>query len=272
MLNANDFAYIAQLVKDEAGITLDKGKEYLVTSRVDPMAKSLGYADIAALVSHLKQSGDTVRRRQVVESLTTHETSFFRDHEPFEALRKTVLPEILEKQKDKRELTIWCGAASSGQEPYSLCMLLREHFSELSNWKITFIATDISRPILERCRGGEYCQIEINRGLPIRFLTKYFDKVGTNWVIKQEIRSMVKFTEMNLLKPFIGVPLCDLVFLRNVLIYFDIQTKRDILERVRKVLKPHGVLFLGTAETTLNVSESFERVPLEKTSCYRPKL
>ena len=268
-LDVSDFEYIAKLVKDEAGITLEKGKEYLVSSRVEPVAKSLGYADIAALVSHLRKSGDLVRRRQLVESLTTHETSFFRDQEPFEAMRTKIIPELIEKQRQKKELVIWCGAASSGQESYSFCMLLREHFPELKDWKITFTSTDISRPILERCRTGVYNQIEVNRGLPIRFLAKYFDKKGSDWVIKEDIRSMVRFSEMNLLKPFSGVLQCDLILLRNVLIYFDIHTKREILERVCKVLKPHGYIFLGTAETTLGVTESFDRIPFNRTSCYK---
>jgi chemotaxis protein methyltransferase CheR len=268
-LASADFDYIAKLVKDEAGITLETGKEYLVTSRVEPVAKSLGYPSISALVDHIKKSGDLARRRQLVESLTTHETSFFRDHEPFEALRKTILPELILKQREKRELTIWCGAASSGQESYSLCMLLREHFPEIKDWKMNFTSTDISRPILERCKTGVYNQIEVNRGLPIRFLAKYFDKQGSDWIIKPEIRNMVRFSEMNLLKPFTGLTQCDLIMLRNVLIYFDLPTKREILGRVKRILKPTGYLFLGTAETTLNVCEGFERVPFEKTSCYK---
>ena len=271
MLNASDFDYIAKLIKDESGITLEKGKEYLVSTRVEPLAKSLGFSDIASFIVQVRQASDLTKRRQLIEALTTHETSFYRDHEPFEVMRLKVLPEIIERQRTKKELTIWSGAASSGQEPYSVCMLLKEYFPELSGWKVNYVATDISRAILERCESGKYNQIEVNRGLPIRFLAKYFEKVGTDWIVKPEIRSMVKFKEMNLLKPFIGINACDLVLLRNVLIYFDIPTKREILDRVRKILKPEGLLFLGTAETTLNLSEDFERVAFDKTSCYRQK-
>lgn len=271
MLNALDFEYIAKLVKEDAGITLDKGKEYLVQSRVEPVAKSLGFSDICTFVAHLKVSSDGLRRRQVVESLTTHETSFFRDQEPFEALRTRVLPELIQKQREQKELTIWCGAASSGQEPYSLCMLIRENFPELSTWRFRFIATDVSATILAKASAGVYNQIEVNRGLPIRLLAKYFEKRGQEWVIAQNIRDMVKFSELNLLHAFTAIPSADLVMLRNVLIYFDIDTKRQILAKVRNVLKPHGCLFLGTAETTLNLCDNFERVTFEKTSCYKKK-
>lgn len=271
MLSTPDFEYIAQLVKNEAGITLDKGKEYLVQSRVEPVARSLGFADICAFVIHLRKADDGVRRRQVVESLTTHETSFYRDQEPFEALRTKVIPELIEKQRAQKELTIWCGAASSGQEPYSLCMLLREHFPELTSWRVRFIATDVSSSILAKAKSGVFNQIEVNRGLPIRLLAKYFEKKGQDWVIAQGIRDMVKFSELNLLHPFTGIPQADLIMLRNVLIYFDVNTKRQILAKVHSTLRPHGCLFLGTAETTVNLCESFERVTFERTSCYRKK-
>jgi chemotaxis protein methyltransferase CheR len=272
MIDAPDFDYIAKLVKEEAGITLDKGKEYLVHSRVEPVAKSLGFIDIRAFVLHLRQTTDSGKRRQVVESLTTHETSFFRDQEPFEVIRLKVLPELIEKQRASKELTIWCGAASSGQESYSLCMLIREYFPELASWRIRFQATDVSSNILAKARAGIFNQIEVNRGLPIKFLAKYFEKKGQDWAIKPAIRDMVTFSELNLLKPFNGIFQADLVMLRNVLIYFDIDTKREILGRVHNVLKPHGCLFLGTAETTLNLSDNFERVAFEKTSCYKKKL
>ncbi len=267
-MQAADFDYIARLIKDEAGITLERGKEYLVTSRLDPVAKSLGYPDIAALVLYLRNSGDEQQRRQLVESLTTHETSFFRDREPFEALRSKIIPDLIEKQKDKRELAIWCGAASSGQEPYSLCMLIREEFPQLKNWKIDFVATDISRQILDRCETGVYSQMEVNRGLPVKLLVKYFDQKGSEWIVKPELRSMVSFKELNLLRSFAILPRCDLVLLRNVLIYFDVPTKREILEKVARTLKPHGVMLLGTAESTLSITDRFERMPLDRANCY----
>lgn len=271
MLHTSDFKYIADLVKKEAGITLDTGKEYLVESRVDPVARTLGFQDIASFVLHLQRSIDNTQRRQVVESLTTHETSFFRDVEPFEALRAEIIPAIIERQREAKEISIWCGAASSGQEPYSLCMLIREHFPMLSSWKIRFIATDISTSILAKAKAGIFNQIEVNRGLPVRLLAKYFKKAEQNWIIEPEIREMVTFSELNLLHSYSSIPPCDLVMLRNVLIYFDIETKRQILTKVSNILRPECCLFLGTAETTLNLSDYYERVSFAKTSCYRKK-
>jgi len=269
---ATDFEYIANLVRVEAAISIDKGKEYLVQTRLEPLAKSLDLENISALVCKLKVGAIGDLKRKVVESLTTHETSFFRDIEPFEVMRKHILPDLIKAQQSQRQLSIWCGAASSGQEPYSLCMLLRENFPELAGWQLRFYATDISQPILERCRRGVYSQLEVNRGLPVRFLAKYFEKAGQDWQIKPEIRSMVEFSELNLLQPFNRFSGVDLVLLRNVLIYFDLETKRQILGRIRGVMKPTACLFLGTAETTMNVDEAFERVAYEKTSCYRRKL
>jgi len=270
-MEASDFDYITRLLKEESAISLEKGKEYLVECRLEPLAKSIGLADIAALVAKLKTEQDTTLKRKMVESLTTHETSFFRDIEPWEVLRTKVLPELIAGLRSKKELTVWCGAASTGQEPYTLCMLIREHFPELATWKINLLATDVSLSILERARAGIYSQIEINRGLPVRMLAKYFTQQGTTWHIKPELRSMVQFNELNLLRPFTTVPQCDLVLMRNVLIYFDLATKREILGKIRAILRPYGYLFLGTAETTLCIDENFQRVAFEKTSCYTLK-
>ncbi|NDC37135.1 MAG: protein-glutamate O-methyltransferase CheR [Proteobacteria bacterium] len=270
-MEASDFEYITRLLKEESAITLEKGKEYLVECRLEPLAKSIGLESIAALVSKLKTEQDATLKRRMIESLTTHETSFFRDLEPWEVLRTKILPELIAGLRSKKELTIWCGAASSGQEPYSLCMLLREHFPELLNWKVTILATDVSLSILERARAGIYSQIEINRGLPVRLLAKYFKQSGSTWQIKPEIRAMVQYAELNLLHPFTTVPQCDLVLLRNVLIYFDLATKREILGKIRSIIRPYGYLFLGTAETTLAIDDNFKRVAFEKTSCYTLK-
>ena len=270
-LSTADFEFISRLVKVEAAISLEKGKEYLVQSRLEPVAKTLGLADISALVQTLRVKKDLELTRKVVESLTTHETSFFRDIEPFEALRTSVLPELISSRRDSKELTIWCGAASSGQEPYTLCMLIREHFPELCGWRLKILASDVSRPILNRARSGVFSQLEVNRGLPVRFLVKYFEKNGQEWIIKPEVRGMIEYFEFNLLHSFARIPSVDLVMLRNVLIYFDMESKRQILAKIRSTMKPSGYLFLGTAETTMNVDESFERVTFQKTSCYKKK-
>jgi len=266
-----DFEFISNLVKVEAAISLEKGKEYLVQSRLEPLAKTLGLADIRALVQTLRMNKDLELTRKVVESLTTHETSFFRDIEPFEALRTSVLPELIASNRNSKELTIWCGASSSGQEPYTLCMLIREHFPELCGWRLKILASDVSRPILNRARSGVFSQLEVNRGLPVRFLVKYFEKVGQEWVIKPELRSMIEYFEFNLLHSFVRIPTVDLVMLRNVLIYFDLEAKRQIFGKIRSIMKPFGFLFLGTAETTMNVDENFERLTFQKTSCYKKK-
>jgi chemotaxis protein methyltransferase CheR len=270
-MESSDFEYVSRVLKEESAIALDKGKEYLVECRLDPLAKSMGLPDIAALVAKLKTTRDPDIKRKVIESLTTHETSFFRDLEPWEVLRTRVLPELIELLRPKKELSVWCGAASSGQEPYSLCMLIKENFPELASWKISILATDVSVSILERARSGMYSQLEVNRGLPVRLLPKYFKQLGTTWQLMEDIRSMVQFSELNLLQPFRTLPQCDLVLLRNVLIYFDLATKREILHKVRGILKPHAYLFLGTAETTLGIDDSIHRVAFRKTSRYTPK-
>ena len=183
---------------------LEKGKEYLVEARLTPLAKTQGFESIANLVTALKANAlsSRVLRQAVVEALTTNETSFFRDIEPFEILKKNVLPELIEKRAAKKQLSLWCAASSTGQEPYTVAMLLREHFPQLVSWKISFQATDLSRDVLERARSGIFSQMEVNRGLPVTYLVKYFDKQGTQWRVKENIRSMITFSELNLIKPF----------------------------------------------------------------------
>lgn len=268
-ITASDFDYISQLLKDEAAIFLEKGKEYLVVSRLEGAVKSVGCDDIDGLVAILRKGKEKELVRKVVESLTTHETSFFRDNQPFEMLRTTILPKLIEAKRPSKELVIWCGAASSGQEPFSLCMLIREHFPELLSWKLRFIATDISNAILEKARAGIYSQLEVNRGLPIKLLIKYFEKDGLNFKLKPEIRDMVTFQEQNLLHPYGRIPPADLIMLRNVLIYFDVKTKQQILAKMRGLMSPSSYLILGTAETTLNIDDNFERFSFDKTSCYQ---
>ncbi|MDQ2650677.1 MAG: protein-glutamate O-methyltransferase CheR [Actinomycetota bacterium] len=272
-ITASDFDYIRDLVRREAAIVLEPGKEYLAENRLHPVARSAGLESVEALVKRLRGgSGDL--REQVVDALTTNETSFFRDVHPWEALRNELLPRLIEQQARQRTLTIWCAASSSGQEPYTLALLLREHFAtELHGWIVRIIATDISTTMIDRARAGMYSQLEVNRGLPAPLLVKYFERVGMKWQLDASIRSMVEYRLMNLDDPagYDRLPRCDLVFIRNVLIYFDLETKRDILTRARDLLRPEGYLFLGSSETTLNVVEGFERVQSGPTICYRPQ-
>lgn len=268
-ISASDFQYISKVVLDLSAIVLETGKEYLVESRIQPLAQKEGFASIEELVTKMKREPRNGLSGKVAEAMTTNETSFFRDIHPFETLKGFVIPDLIEKRKVKRELNIWCGASSSGQEPYTLAILLRENFPELLTWKINFIASDISNEMRERCRKGIYSQLEINRGLPATLMVKYFERNGTEWQIKEAMRKMIDFRLMNLSDRWPMMPNMDLVMMRNVLIYFDVEVKKTILEKIEKLLKPDGYLFLGAAETTLNLNENFERMNYKQSGCYR---
>jgi chemotaxis protein methyltransferase CheR len=263
------FNYVRQMVRDRAAIVLEDGKQYLVDSRLSALARKEGLASAQEVVDKLRAAPAGPMQRKVIEAMTTTETLFFRDMKPYEALRKTIVPEILKTRTTERRLQIWSCACSSGQEPYSLAMLLREHFPELATWKVGITATDISSEMLSRSREGRYSQLEVGRGLPAQFLVKYFDKVGLDWQIRPELRKSIDFRELNLAGPWAGLPQADVVMLRNVLIYFDVETKKQILGKVRQVLRPGGYLFLGTAETTMNLDDTYELVRSEGAVYYR---
>ena len=197
---------------------------------------------------------------KVVEALTTNETTFFRDHHPFEALRSEVLPRLIAGRQRTRNLFVWSAACSTGQEPYSLAMLIREHFPELKDWDVRILATDFSQAALDRVNLGRYRQLEVNRGLPAPLLVKYFEREGAEWRVRSDLRSMVETKQLNLVEQWPSMPFVDVVMLRNVLIYFDVATKKKILGHVRKIMSSDGVLFLGAAETTLNIDDSFDRM------------
>ena len=268
-ISPSDFNYIRDLVRRYSAIALEADKAYLVETRLAPLARLAGFASLQELIASLRTQTPThPLYRQVVEAITTHETSFFRDLHPFDALRTTVLPELLAKRRSLN-LTIWCAACSSGQEPYSVAMLVREHFPTLVNHRVRIIATDLSGAILDRAREGLYSQIEVNRGLPAVLLTRYFDKQGLHWRIRSEIRRMVEFQQNNLAESWPPIPPLDVLFMRNVLIYFDVDTKKAILAKIRQVLKPDGYLFLGSSETTLNLDAAFEPISMGKSLCYQ---
>ena len=268
-LAAPDFDYIAQLVHRRSAIVLEPGKEYLAESRLESIARDHGLASVGELVSHMR-SGMLDLSDAVVDAMTTNETSFFRDAHPFNALRDTVLPELIEARRVARSITIWCGATSSGQEPYSVAMLIREHFPELTGWQVRIIATDISPSMLQRTREGRYSQLEVNRGLPAPMLVKHFTRDGMHWVVSDDLKRMVSAQYLNLNERWPVMPPFDLVLLRNVLIYFDVPTKQQILAKVRQSLRPDGLLLLGGAETTMNLDANFERVPHGRSTWYRP--
>jgi chemotaxis protein methyltransferase CheR len=267
-LSPADFEYLSALVREGSAIVLEEQKAYLFEARLAPLARREGFDSLEALVRHLRGARADGLHRKVVESMTTNETSFFRDVHPFEALRQAVLPELLRRRAAERRLRVWCAACATGQEPYSVALLLREHFPELAGWDVRVLATDLSEEVLGRARLGRYSQAEVNRGLPARLLVKYFAKEGLEWQLREEVRRQVEFRQLNLAGPWTGVPQ-DVVLLRNVLIYFDVADKRQVLARVRRVLRPDGALFLGGAETTLNLDGDFERAPFARACWYR---
>lgn len=265
-LSPSDLDFIRGLVREQSAIVLEHDKQYLIETRLQMLAKLEGLPSVEQLMKEVRAGKRHVR---VVEAMTTNETSFFRDLLPFEALRKLVLPELTANRANERSLQIWCAACSTGQEPYSIAMLLREYSPSLKDWKLQLLASDLANTVLDRARKGTFNQLEVNRGLPAPLLLKYFTKQGAEWQLKDELRSMVQFRQMNLITPWPALPTMDIIFLRNVLIYFDVPAKQQILARVRRVLKPDGFLFLGGAETTMNLDDAFERVPFERSGCYR---
>ncbi len=263
------FNYFRELVLAKSAIVLEPGKEYLVESRLAPYARTLGFPSIDDLATDMAKTPFGTIHRNAVEAMTTNETSFYRDMHPFEALRNSVLPEIIARKSAERTLNIWCAAASTGQEPYSVAMLIREHFPELRGWRVKFTATDLSAAVLAKARSGKFTQLEVNRGLPAPLLVKYFTKVGTDWQVNDDVRGMIDFRELNLIEPWPPLDRPDIVLMRNVLIYFDVPTKREILKRVRGIMSPLGYLMLGSAETTMAIDDQFERVQFARGVTYR---
>jgi chemotaxis protein methyltransferase CheR len=264
-----DFQYIRDFVYQKAAIVLEEGKGYLVESRLQPIVRCEGLGSLSDLVSRMRARPTNGLHWKVVEAMTTNETYFFRDVHPFEMLRKTVLPDLIKRRGAERRINIWCAAASSGQEPYSIMMILREYFPELATWRINFIGSDISKEMLDRCDEGCYSQLEVNRGLPAPLLVKYFQKIGTQWRINERLRGVIDFRQINLAEAWPAIPPMDIVFIRNVLIYFDLQTKKNIMARLGKLLRTDGCMFLGGAETTLNIDDSFKRVQVDKSAYYQ---
>ena len=268
-LGPGAFEYVRTLVLERAAIVLDAGKTYLVESRLAPVARKEGLANVNALVDRMRATGDRRLQQAVVESMTTNETSWFRDHGPFDALRDHVLPKLVAARQTERRLEIWSAACSTGQEPYSIAMTLADHFPQLDQWSVRILASDLAGSVLDQARSGRFSQMEVNRGLPAAMLVKHFERSGTHWVVRDDIRRRVQFGTVNLADTWPALPPLDVVFLRNVMIYFDNDTKKAILAKVRRALRPDGYLFLGTAETTLHLDDHFERVQLGGATCYR---
>ena len=258
-LGLHDSEFVRNLVHRESSVVLDETKDYLLDTRISRLSMELERESPEELIAAVRK-GDRELSLQLVEAMTTPETSFFRDHHPFAALREAVLPKIIESRRGRRKLTIWSAACAYGQEPYSIAMLVREHFPELDGWEVRIIATDLAEKTLARARSGSYQQMEVNRGLPAAMLPKYFTRKGTAWEINHSIREMVEFRQLNLTKNWLLGHRPDIVFLRNVLIYFDVESKRKVLASVRSAMSSDGVLFLGGAETMLNVDPDLKQV------------
>lgn len=266
-LTAQEFTFISNLVRRDAAIVLESGKEYLVEARLMPLARQAGIATVSEFVLRAQHRPDSEVLGRIVDALTTNETSFFRDGEPFTAISSMVLPELLSRRAAVRQLRVWSAACSSGQEPYTLAMQLSDHLP--AGWNYEILGTDISAEMLTRAEAGQYTQLEVNRGLPAAALVRHFERVGTHWRVSQQLRRNVSFRRLNLAVPLPPLPAFDVIFLRNVLIYFDVETKRSVLQRVSQALKPDGWLFLGSAETTIGIDDRFERVVTGRTSAYR---
>lgn len=258
-MDSKDFDFLKNLLLKESGLVVTPEKMYLLESRLLPLAAKKNLDGLVGLISNIRTTNDRSLTYEVVEAMTTNETSFFRDTSPFDRLRDDVMPFLI-KNRPSKTLKIWSAACSSGQEPYSIAMILKE-MPALTDWRIEIVATDLSREILDQAKKGIYSQFEVQRGLPIKLLVKYFTQNGDKWAVNDLLKKAITFREANLLRDIRGMESFDIVFCRNVLIYFDLASKTKILSDVKNVLKQDGVLFLGGAETVIGVSNDFKPVP-----------
>lgn len=266
---AFDFDYLRQLVRAKSAVVLEVHKDYLAELHLGAIAQQAGFDSIAALVENLKKTPFGKWHIQTIEALMINETSFFRDRYPFEVMQSSVLPALIQARSIERSISIWCAACSTGQEPYSIAMLIRDRFPNLANWKIRIIASDFSGKALARAKQGSYSTLEVNRGLTVERRNRYFRQSGSSWQIRDDIRQMVEFQQMNLIDSWTNLPLLDVIFLRNVLIYFNIETKRAILQQARQYMRQDSYLFLGSGETTFHLDNMFEPVRDAKSLYHR---
>jgi chemotaxis protein methyltransferase CheR len=268
-MTGEDFDLLCRLLRERSGLVLTRDKAYLLESRLLPVARRRNMKSLDELIAGLrgKPEGDLVR--DVVEAMTTNESFFFRDIKPFDQFRNFVLPALMKTRATKKSVRIWSAACSSGQEPYSLAMILSEEKAKLPGWTFEIVATDLSTEILEKAQAGAYSQFEVQRGLPIQLLVKYFKQQGERWQIDAAIRGMVKFRCLNLLDDFTPMGAFDVVFLRNVLIYFDQPTKTKVLERTARMMPSDAFLYLGGAETVIGITDKFQSMT-EQRGIYTP--
>lgn len=268
-MQAADFQFLSALIKERSGIALSSDKTYLLENRLGPLATQRGLNDIATLVTQLRSMRNEQLIREVVEAMTTNESLFFRDGKPFEVLRTVVLPRLVTARPKERPIRIWSAACSSGQEAYSIAITLVEEDALLAGRSVEIIGTDIATAVLAKAKAGLYTQFEVQRGMPIRLLLKYFTQKGTNWEIAPRLKAMVSFRQHNMLGECASLGRFDIVFCRNVLIYFDEVTKKGVIERIAQVLAPDGVLVLGAVESIIGLSTRLEIVP-GASGIYRP--
>jgi chemotaxis protein methyltransferase CheR len=269
-ISGGEFNYIRGLVRDHSALLLEPGKEYLVESRLSSVVQQEGFSSFQGMVESLRSAPFGELHRKVIEAMANNETLFFRDARAFAMLKNTLMPRLLAARSQERSLNVWCAACSSGQEPYSVAMMLRE-LVPVASWNLRIVGSDLSRDVLDRARAGRYSQLEVNRGLPAHLLVKYFQRERGGWTLRPVIRDMVEFHQINLIEPWPRLPRMDLVLLRNVLIYVGPDTKKSILRRVGRLLAPGGHMLLGAAETTTNADAAFEPVTIDGATCFRVK-
>lgn len=268
-MNPVDFEYLRKLLRERSGLVLSADKQYLLESRLLPIARKIGVPDLSELTQKLRAPQSEALAVAVVEAMTTNETFFFRDKIPFDHFRETMLPALIDARARQRRIRIWCAAASTGQEPYSLAMSIAEKGPAFAGWRVDIVATDLSGEVLEKAKAGRYTQFEVQRGLPVQLLVKYFKQVGDQWEISPAIRSMVQYRPLNLLRDFSSLGVFDIVFCRNVLIYFDQETKVAVLNRLARAVEADGFLVLGAAETVVGLCNAF-KPHFEKRGLYLP--
>jgi len=267
----DDYEFLRRRLKERSGLVLSADKQYLVESRLLPVVRRSGLGSLGELVAALRAAPECALATAVVEAMTTNESFFFRDKTPFEHFRQAIMPALMAARRASRSIRIWCAAASTGQEPYSLAMCLKEMARDVAGWHIEIIATDLSGEVLEKARAGLYTQFEVQRGLPIQLLIKHFSQSGELWQIAPDIRGMVKYRQLNLLHDFSQLGPFDLIFCRNVLIYFDQDTKTSVLNRMASLTAADGYLVLGAAETVVGLTDRFKMAP-DKRGLYMPNL
>jgi chemotaxis protein methyltransferase CheR len=268
-LEPGDFAFLQSFLLEKSAIVLGSDKHYLVASRLGPVARQLGLDSVAAVMHCIRHSGDRSVETKVIEAMTINETLWFRDIKPFNALRTRVIPHLMEENKRSKRLSIWSAASSTGQEIYSMAMLLAHDFPELDSWRVALHGTDINQTVLDRAREGRFSSLEINRGLPADMMARYFSRDGAHYVLNDELRKKVTFSQLNLASAWPSLPVFDIILLRNVLIYFDNPTKERIIQQAATHLAPNGYLFLGSAETVFSLSTGLFARTIEGTTAYR---